>query len=69
MFKIVIHACYRRSKAFDSFCLLLYTVMPSLNKISYLILSYLILTFKMDHGKRVLKFSIRVNISPPPKHV
>ena len=43
MFKIVIHACYRRSKAFDSLCLLLYTVMPSLNKISYLILSYLIL--------------------------
>ena len=41
MFKIVIHACYRRSKAFDSLCLLLYTVMPSLNKISYLILSYL----------------------------
>ena len=38
MFKIVIHACYRRSKAFDSLCLLLYTVMPSLNKISYLIL-------------------------------
>ena len=31
---------YRRSKAFDSLCLLLYTVMPSLNKISYLILSY-----------------------------
>ena len=40
MFKIVFHACYRRSKAFDSLCLFLYTVLPSLNKISYLILSY-----------------------------
>ena len=40
MIKIVIHACYRRSKAFYSLCLMLYTVMPSLNKISYLILSY-----------------------------
>ena len=46
MFKIVIHACHRRSKAFDSLCLLLYTVMSSLNKISYLILYYLILWMK-----------------------
>ena len=45
MFKIVFHACYRRSKALKSLCLLLYTVMPSLNKNSYLILSYLILGY------------------------
>ena len=31
----------RRPKALQSLCLLLYTVMPTLNKISYLILYYL----------------------------
>ena len=30
--------CYRRSKVLKSVCLLLYIVMPSLNKMSYLIL-------------------------------
>ena len=35
------YVCFhRRSKAHQSLCLLLCTVMPSLNKFSYLILSY-----------------------------
>ena len=33
------YACYRRSKALQNLCFLLYIVMPSLNKISYLILT------------------------------
>ena len=33
------YVCYRLSKALQSLCFLLYIVMPSLNKISYLILA------------------------------
>ena len=39
------YACYRRSKALQSLSFLLYKVIPSLNKISYLILSYFILSY------------------------
>ena len=36
---VILHACYRWWKALQSLCFLIYIVMPSLNKISYLILS------------------------------
>ena len=35
---VIMHVCYRQSKALQSLCFLLYIVMPSLYKISYLIL-------------------------------
>ena len=34
---VIMNACYRRSKDLQSLCFLLYIVMLSLNKISYLI--------------------------------
>ena len=37
---VIMHVCYRRSKALQSLCFLLYIVMPSLKTFSYLILYY-----------------------------
>ena len=38
--RVMSFSCYRRSKALQSLCFLLYIVVPSLNKISYLILGF-----------------------------
>ena len=50
MFQVVFHACYRRSKALQSLCLLLDTVMPSLNKNIILSLSGHMLQYFLKHN-------------------